>query len=202
MRIIVGLVIFLSLSSSLFALGDPNKGKVLSEPCAACHNADGNSAAGIYPKIAGQHEQYLIKVLKDYRAGEDGKRYEPTMAGMTASLSDQDIEDLAAYFSKQKMSPGATPESLLTLGQAIYRGGNITSGVPACIACHGPVGTGNDLASFPRLSGQHAEYIANALKSYKEGKRKGNTADIMHDVVKHMTNEEIEAVSSYVSGLH
>jgi len=183
-------------------LGDPAVGEEKSQVCAACHEKDGNSLVPVWPKIAGQLERYLAKELKAYRSGEKGGRPDPTMAGMTQSLTDRDIADLAAYFAKQSMKPGAAQQPLVALGERIYRGGNLASGVPACASCHGVTGQGNLPANFPRLSGQFAEYTSDQLKKFRSGTRSDDVNGIMRDIAKRMTDEEIQAVSSYVSGLH
>lgn len=184
------------------SMGDSLLGQQKSQVCTACHGADGNSVVPAWPKIAGQLESYLIKELKEYRKGEKGQRFEPTMFSQTQSLTDSDILDLAAYFSKQTETIGTVKPDLLALGEKIYRGGNLETGVPACTACHGPDGKGNGLAVFPRLSGQHPEYTADQLKKFAAKTRSDDPNSIMRDIAKKMTNEEIQAVSSYVSGLH
>jgi cytochrome c553 len=182
--------------------GDPLLGQAKSQVCTACHGQDGNSPAPTWPKIAGQIEKYLVKELKEYRKGEQGKRFDPAMSPMTQTLTDSDIADLAAYFSKQTETPGSVKQEYLALGEKIYRGGNLETGVPACIACHGVVGEGNPPAAFPRLSGQYPEYTADQLKKFRAGTRKDDPNGIMQTIAKHMSDEEIQAVSSYVSGYH
>lgn len=182
--------------------GDPVLGQQKSQVCVACHGADGNSVVPAWPKIAGQLEKYLVKELKEYRKGQQGSRFDPTMAPMTQSLSDSDIDDLAAYFSKQTETIGSAKPELLALGEKIYRSGNLETGVPACAACHSPDGAGNGPAVFPRLGGQFAEYTADQLKKFRAKTRSDDPNSIMRDIAKKMTDEEIQAVSSYVSGLH
>src|SRR5690242_8308945 len=123
---------------NIFAAGDAIAGKDKSAVCAACHGVDGNSTVAIWPKIAGESEGYLIKQLTEYRKGSAGTRFEPSMYAMTQNLSDQDIADLAAYFASQAPSPGSTPAQFVDVGEKLYRGGNVETGVPACSACHGP----------------------------------------------------------------
>lgn len=183
-------------------VGDPVAGEGKSAVCAACHGKDGNSTVPNWPKIAGQLEGYLAKTLRAYQAGEKGGRPDPVMMGMTQSLTDRDIADLASYFAKQTLQPGAAQAPLVTLGERIYRGGNLASGVPACMGCHDVNGQGNSPANFPRLGGQFAEYISDQLKKFRAGTRSDDLNGIMRDIAKKMTDEEIQAVSSYVSGLH
>lgn len=182
--------------------GDPILGQSKSQVCVACHAAEGNSVVPAWPKIAEQGELYLIKSMIEYRKGEKGKRFDPSMYQMTQNLSDQDIADLAAYFAQQKITPGMAKSDLLALGEKLYRGGNLETGVPACAACHGAVGDGNNPAKFPRLSNQHADYTYDQLKKFKEKKRTDDPNGIMQDISGRMTDEEMKAVSSYVSGLH
>ncbi len=182
--------------------GDAQRGLEKSQTCVACHGTDGNSVIPNYPKIAGQHASYIIESLHEYREGPGSERDNPIMYGMTAGLSDQDILDLAAYYSEQKITIGEADPALFALGEKIYRGGNADVNVPACIACHGPRGEGNYAANFPALSGQNAAYIAEQLHAFRSGTRKGGVNDMMAHVVKRMSEEEIQAVASYVSGLH
>lgn len=181
------------------AAGDAGAGKTKSAACAACHGPDGNSVNPDWPKLAGQGAPYLQKQLADFKGG---KRTNATMAPMAAPLSDQDVADLAAYFSSQKVKMGAADEALVDLGQKIYRGGNQASGVPACIGCHGPTGAGNPAAKFPSLSGQHSKYVMNQLNAFKSGARSNDPNKMMRDIAGKMTADEIKAVASYVQGLH
>jgi cytochrome c553 len=182
--------------------GDAQRGLEKSQTCVACHGADGNSVIPNYPKIAGQHAGYIIESLHEYREGPGSERDNPIMYGMTAGLSDQDILDLAAYYSQQKTTIGEADPSLVALGEKIYRGGNIEANVPACIACHGPRGEGNYAANYPALSGQNAAYIVEQLHAFRTGTRKGGVNDMMAHVVERISEEEVQAVASYISGLH
>jgi cytochrome c553 len=193
-----------TLMISLIALsvqadsGDPVKGKALSATCAACHGPDGNSAVSTYPKLAGQHASYIAKQLQDYKSGA---KENAIMSGMAAPLGDQDILDLAAYFSSQKIKPGTANPELVELGESVYRTGVAESGVPACMACHGPSGSGNPAAMYPALAGQYAEYTATQMQLWKSGERANDLNAVMRTVAKSMTQEQIEAVSSYLQGL-
>ena len=181
------------------AAGDAAAGKEKSATCAGCHGPDGNSVNPEWPKLAGQHAKYLVKQLAEFK---DGKRSNATMAPMAAALSDQDRQDLAAYFASQQTKPGAADEKLVDMGQKIYRGGNPTTGVSACIGCHGPTGKGNPAANFPAISGQHAKYVENQLYAFKKGERSNDAGKMMRTVAGKMNEEEIRAVASYVQGLH
>lgn len=179
--------------------GDPAKGKTLSQTCAACHNVDGNSLNPVWPKLAGQHAEYMVKQLKDFK---EGKRVNAQMAPMVASLNEEDMADLAAYFSGQKIKPGSAKPELIKSGQEIYRAGDAEAGIPACMACHGPAGAGNPGALYPAIAGQHADYTALQLKAFKSEERSNDANKVMRSIAGPMTNAQIEAVSEYIQGLH
>jgi len=124
------------------------------------------------------------------------------MAPMATPLAEQDIADLAAFYSVQTVKVGAAEKSLVEDGQKIYRGGNPAGGVAACIGCHGPAGKGNPAAKFPALSGQHAKYVENQLYAFKAGERDNDVARMMRNTASNMTEYEIKAVASYIQGLH
>ncbi|MEJ2610954.1 MAG: c-type cytochrome [Candidatus Thiodiazotropha sp.] len=199
---LVTATLVLSFGVSLVqAAGNAEEGKKLSTVCAACHGADGNSPINpVWPKLAGQHPQYIEKQLKDFKA-EAPKRSDPTMTPMALPLSEQDIADLAAYFSSQKLKGGTAAADKVKAGERIYRAGNAETGVAACMACHGPTGAGNPLAKFPALGGQHAAYVVKALTDFRDGKRSNDTNKMMQGVVERMTNEEIAEVAQYIQGL-
>jgi cytochrome c553 len=179
--------------------GDPEAGQEKSSTCVACHQADGNSASDMYPKIAGQHADYLYKQLKEFKAQET--RSNAQMTGMVAGLNDQDMKDLAAYFSGNEMTIGEADEELVDLGRQIYRAGAEADGVPACMACHGPSGKGNPAANFPRLGGQHAAYTVTQLQAFKAGERRNDAGQMMRNIADKMSTEQMEAVASYIEGL-
>ncbi|MDA8363088.1 MAG: c-type cytochrome [Gammaproteobacteria bacterium] len=181
------------------AAGNAAAGKARSVACQACHGVDGNSASPAYPKLAGQSAGYLVKQLTDFK---DGKRTNPIMSGMAASLSKQDMEDVAAYFSSQKPAPGVTKASpdTIMLGERLFRGGNRKFGISACMSCHGPAGAGIP-PRFPRLAGQHAAYVEAQLVAFKNGQRT-NDDHIMQSIAFRMSLAQINAVSQYIQGLH
>jgi cytochrome c553 len=182
------------------ASGDAEAGKVKSASCAACHGADGNSVNPEWPKLAGQHEGYLVKQLTYFK---DGERVNETMKGMASNLSEQDREDLAAYFSSQKATIGAADPTQVEFGQKIYRSGNSSSGVAPCMGCHGPNGAGNPAANYPALRGQNAQYIETQLRGFASGQRHNeNAKKMMQILAARMTEREIRAVASYIQGLH
>ncbi|RCX32783.1 cytochrome c553 [Thioalbus denitrificans] len=180
------------------AAGDATAGKTKSATCVACHMTDGNSVNPIWPKLAGQHYDYLVKQLSDFRAGN---RTDPTMAAMVAPLNDQDVLDLAAYFSSQTQAPGAANPDLVQQGEQIYTQGNPASGVAACTACHGASGLGMPQARFPRVGGQHPDYVKKQLNDFRAGVRGNDPNGMMRDVAMKLTDAEIEAVASYMAGL-
>lgn len=199
-KLFLGLLVLMGVSGLAVAEGDAQAGKTKAAACAGCHGADGNSAVAAFPKLAGQNVKYLIKQMNDIKSGA---RSVPAMAGQLDAKTDQDIEDIAAYFSSQFVSVGAADKDLVKLGEKVYRAGTKESGVSACTACHSPTGKGNAMAGFPSLSGQHADYIAAQLRAFREGERTNDgDAKMMRSVAFRLTNKEIDAVSSYISGLH
>jgi cytochrome c553 len=164
--------------------------------CAACHNADGNSAVPANPKLAQQHPEYLVKQLQEFKAG---KRASPIMQGFASQLSDSDMKNLAYWVASQKAKPGfAKDRELVTTGERIYRGGIAERHIAACAGCHGPNGAGVP-AQFPRLSGQHADYTVAQLAAFRDGVRKNSTQ--MADVAAKLNDREIKAVADYIAGL-
>ncbi len=187
----------LAATTSL-AAGDAAAGKTKAAACAACHGADGNSANPEWPKLAGQHAPYLVKQLANFKAGD---RNNAMMAPMAAPLSEQDMADIAAFFTSQTQAEGKADPALVAAGEKLFRGGNATTGVAACMGCHGPNGMGNPLANFPRLSGQHAAYTVNQLKTFRSGERANDAGKMMQNIAARMTDAEMQAVASYIEGL-
>jgi cytochrome c553 len=183
---------------------DLAKGKeIATQVCAACHAVDGNSVAAANPKLAGQAYDYLNKQLLNFKSqgGKKAERDNAVMAGMTANLSAVDVKNVAAFFASQKLTPAtAKDKELASLGQKIYRGGNIASGVAACAGCHGPTGMGIP-AQYPRISGQFAEYVELQLKAFRAGTRSNDPNGMMRGVAGRMSDREIQAVAEYVAGL-
>jgi len=180
--------------------GDAEAGKTKSAACAACHGGDGNSASAQFPSLAGQNAPYIVEQLQLFKSG---KRDNAIMAAQAKSLSEQDMKDLAAYFSEQKIKPAAVPDvKLAQEGARIYHGGAPEFDVPACAGCHGPSGLGNPAAAYPHISGQHADYIAAQLTAYRDGERNSNDkAVIMQGVTRGLSNHQIKALAAYVTGL-
>ena len=195
--VLTGLAI--SVAASAWAEGgNAEAGKTKSATCAACHGADGNSVNPEWPKLAGQHPSYIAKHLANFK--EDA-RVNPSMSPMAKPLSEQDMADLAAYFSSQAAKPGEADQTKVALGEQMYKGGNNATGVAACAACHGPTGAGNPASNFPSLSGQHATYIKNQLNAFRKGERANDAGKMMRNVAAKMTDAEIEAVAEYIAGL-
>ncbi len=202
------LALFFALLTSLTVLaqGDPTAGKAKSTTCVACHGTDGNSPLAINPILAGQHESYLLKQLKDFKKGAEssGKegRYNALMAGMVTPLSLQDMQDLAAYYASQTPLSGTTPPDAIELGKTLYLVGDKKRGIMACVACHGPRGNGTPLSGFPKISGQHADYIKAQLEAFRADKRRNDKNNMMRLIAAKLTDEQIQALSLYLGGLH
>lgn len=204
------------------AAGNASEGKTKAASCGSCHGDDGNSMVGTYPKLAGQHAGYLVKQLNAFK---DDSRNSPMMAPLAMGLNADDIDDIAAFYASQKISANEPPvifaddddeddsetpeksdedkanelKGLIALGSDLYRNGDLTREISACIACHGPAGEGNKPSSFPTVRGQHADYLIKALTDFKQGSRSNVSDNMMHMIAKKMTDEEIQAVSYHIS---
>lgn len=193
---------FLANAASADSLveGSASDGEAKALTCTACHGAEGISANPMWPNIAGQNAPYMLHQLQSFK---DGTRVDPLMSSQAMMLSEEDMKDLSVYFESLPAATQAVADtSLVDLGEALYRGGNPDSGVPACLACHGPTGKGNPAAKYPAVSGQHASYTAKALNDYASGARQtdGKTR-VMRDIAARLSAEEIKALSSYMQGL-
>ncbi|QIK36921.1 cytochrome c4 [Caldichromatium japonicum] len=178
---------------------DPARGAAKANSiCMACHGPQGNSVVPQWPKLAGQRPEYIMKQLMDFKAGN---RVNVQMTPMAKPLTDQEVVDLAAYFASQTQSGGVADRELANLGESIYRAGNPATGVPACSGCHGPAGMGQGLAKFPRLAGQHADYVKQTLHYFRSGERANDPNGMMRGVAARMTDQEIAAVAQYIQGL-
>lgn len=212
----------MALAQTAVAVGDVKAGAEKVTVCAACHASDGNSLLPNFPKLAGLGERYLLKQLKDIQAwdlADAGKKAEtgravPEMTGMLKGLSDQDLQDIAAFYAGQtiqlsgakdlqvKVNSGLMVDGL-ELGERVYRAGNLANGVPACTGCHAADGHGNAPAGFPRLSGQHADYIEKQLNAFRSGNRANDGEQmIMRLVAEKMSDAEIKAVANFLAGLN
>lgn len=198
----------IGLTNAIAAEGNVASGKEKTASCAGCHGEDGNSPADTFPKLAGQHASYIVKQLVAFKSGE---RKDAMMAALASSLSEQDMQDAAAFYSSQKVSPNAKNEAdaadkedaaaLLIEGRNLYRNGNLATQVSACIACHGPFGDGNKPAAFPLIKSQHTAYLIKTLTDFKTDLRSNNPENMMHMIAKKMSEREIKAVSVFLSNL-
>ncbi|MCW8983514.1 MAG: cytochrome c4 [Gammaproteobacteria bacterium] len=193
---LIAALILIGATGIAQAAGDATAGKGKAAACAACHMADGNSMIPNFPKLAGQHESYIVKQLTEFKAGT---RKDATMLGMTAALSPQDMADVGAFFASQSGSIGSANAEKAAVGKTIYQAGNKQSGLSACMACHGPAGKGNAGAKFPTLGGQHSTYTIKQLKDFRSGSRNNV---MMNDIAAKMSDAEIDAVAEFIQGLH
>ena len=203
-------VIALFLTTTVWADGDADAGKQKTASCAGCHGQDGNSMIPAFPKLSGLGEKYLTAQLRHIKAGE---RVIVEMTGILDYMSDQDLQDMAAYYNSKKIQISGAKEitllgindaqKVLEMGENLYRAGNIKTGVTACIACHSPSGKGNGPAGYPALGGQYAEYTEKQLLAYRSGERNsGANAKVMQGVAQALTDKEIKALANYISGLN
>lgn len=200
MAAVVGLMAASGVNAETGAKADPAKAQqIASTVCVACHGADGNSPAPANPKLASQHPDYLNKQLANFKSGE---RKSAIMVGMAAMLSPEDMKNVAAYFAGQKQTPAAAKDKVLVAqGEKIYRGGVAEMGVPACSGCHGPAGSGIP-AMFPRLAGQHGDYIIAELVKFRNGERANDPGKMMQTVAMKMSDQDMKAVAEYITGLN
>ena len=197
-RILVALAMGMAVSLA-YAEGDAARGETLTAACVACHSNDGNSLAGAFPSIAGQHSKYLLKQLKDIKSGA---RSSPLMVGLLDNMSDQDLEDISAFYASKTAAQGAASADLAEQGEVIYRAGIKRKHIAACSACHSPNGQGNGPAAFPALAGQWPEYTESQLKAFRTGERENDgDSKMMRLTAMDMSDAEIAAVASYIRGL-
>lgn len=195
------LVAFFSFGPALAAdAGDPAQPPaVVSQVCAACHGGDGNSPLAMNPSLAGQHAAYLLKQLQEFKSGLRGN---PVMMGMTANLSDEDMRNIAAYYASQTARPlAAKDKDLAAQGAKLYRGGSLEKGVAACAGCHSPNGAGIP-AQYPRLAGQHPDYVLAQLKAFRAEERANDPNKMMRAVSSKLSDKDMAALAEYISGLH
>ncbi len=192
---------FAQLEATPVKPGDATAGQGKAAACGACHGMDGNSTDAQYPKLAGENEQYIVTQLMKFKSGE---RQNSIMQGMAAPLSPQDMHDIGAYFAGKESLPGVSDQALAVTGGKLYREGDASRGIPACMACHGPDGHGNPGAIYPQLAGQHADYVQKTLQAWHDGTTWGDEphAQIMPAIAQRLSKADIEAVASYVEGLH
>lgn len=199
MKIWPGVAAVLLATLSTFShAGDAAAGKVKSATCAGCHGVEGKAQLPENPNLAGQGEKYLLKQLKEFSSGA---RENAVMAGMVSTLSEEDMEDIAAYYASLPAVQGIAKEENLELGQNIFRGGITSAGIAACAGCHGPNGGGNSAAGWPSLAGQNASYLYTTLQHFRAGTRANDPNEMMRSLANRLTNDEIAAVSNYIQGL-
>ena len=196
------IIIILSFLISSIAISETisqkNPPKAVANVCAACHGIDGNSPISANPKLSGQHPESLYKQLTNFKSGA---RANAVMSGMAGMLSDADMHLVAEYYSKQTLSLGqAKTNGSGSLGEKIYRAGIQANAVPACASCHGPTGDGLPV-KYPRLGGQHTEYVLNQLRQFRLGARANDEAKVMRTIAAKLTDQEMEAVADYIQGL-
>ena len=202
----LALLVLVTLSGAVYS-SDAPKGNVsagesiFSSTCEMCHGPQGNSTDTQYPKLAGQHADYIAYQLKSF---QDGVRSNAIMSGMASSLSPKDIADVSAYLAAQTMVPGPADTYKPELGKSIYEHGLSKFDMPACISCHGPDGMGDAAKMYPRIGGQHAQYVVQVLTGWHNGQPWGDSphAKLVVQVAKKLTIEQINAVASYVQGLN
>ena len=212
-RILFATVFILSISAmaaekkmpNVFEDGDALKGANMVAACAACHGTDGNSISPAWPTLAGQNQKYLLDQLNYFKNGERENALMSSVVPLLNAYSDQDLLNIAAYYSSQIKTNGQAEdnEELLALGEALYRSGNMKKAIPACTACHSVNGAGNALAGFPSVAGQQKAYLASTLKAYRSGERgAGDYALVMQAVSKNLSDDEIDALANYMHGLY
>src|SRR5580698_10527379 len=186
------------VSNSAFAAGNVQAGATKAVVCQACHGANGNSNNPEWLSLAGVGADYIAEQLKNFK---EGKRTNPVMMPNAMSLSTDDMADLGAYFDSLTNTGLEADPSYWQAGQKLYQGGDTARGIPACMACHGPTGAGNEPAKFPALRGQQSVYLAKQLNDYASGARTTGPNGIMQTVAKRLSPEDIRNLSSYLQGL-
>lgn len=206
---ILGLAVAVPAFAQDTVPGDPAAGQAKAAVCGACHGVDGNSVDPQYPRLAGQHEEYIAKQLALFKGNQ---RANAIMLGFSIGLSAQDMRDIGAWYASQKAQAGVASEEKIPgleetfrqRGERLFRGGDATRGVPACMACHGPAGAGNPASAYPALAGQHANYTKAKLQAFRGGEIWGEDANgaVMAAISKNLDDNDIEALASYIEGLH
>jgi cytochrome c553 len=199
--IVSSMVLMFTFAGAVHAAGDAEAGKTKAAACGGCHGMDGNSLVPTFPKLAGQGEKYIAKQLAEFKANTT--RQNEMMLGMAAALSEEDAADIGAFYATQKLAgPAPADESKLAMGKQIYKGGDLTTGIPACQACHGPRGGGIASSGYPQVGGQYVDYTLAQLKAFRDGTRMNDDKMLMRSIMKDMTDEQLEAVANYIATLH
>ena len=199
--IVSSMVLMFTFAGAVHAAGDAEAGKTKAAACGGCHGMDGNSLVPTFPKLAGQGEKYIAKQLAEFKANTT--RQNEMMLGMAAALSEEDAADIGAFYATQKLAgPAPADESKLAMGKQIYKGGNLTEGIPACQGCHGPRGGGIAGSGYPQVGGQYADYTLAQLKAFRDGTRSNDDKALMRSIIKDMSDEQLAAVANYIATLH
>ena len=199
-KLFLASLMFLFATSGSAIAGNAEAGKTKSAACGGCHGVDGNSPVADFPKLAGQNEAYIVKQVKDFKA--NSARKNEIMFGMVAAVSDEDAADIGAYFQAQSISQAAPfDEAKAAAGRELYKGGNLQTGIPACQACHGPVGGGTAGIGYPQLGGQYVAYTLAQLKAFKDGTRINDDNELMRSIVEKLSDEDMDAVANYIASL-
>jgi cytochrome c553 len=185
-------------SNSALAAGSVETGATKAIVCQACHGANGNSTNPEWPSLAGLGADYIAEQLKNFK---EGKRTNPVMMPNAMSLSAGDMADLGAYFDSLTNTGLEADPSYWQAGEKLYRGGDSARGIPACMACHGPTGRGNEPAKFPALRGQQSAYVMKQLNDYASGARPTGPNGIMQTIAKRLSADDIRNLASYLQGL-
>ena len=194
------LLIILAASLVTIGAGNADSGKDKVATCVACHGQDGNSMVGLWPSLAGQNTNYLVRQLQHIKSG---KRSIAVMAGLLDNFSKEDLDDIAAFYASKNNTIGQVAADKVELGRKLYYSGSLEKGIPACTACHSPKGKGNAPAGYPLLSGQQADYVTKSLKNYRSGERNNDeSSQMMMAIAYKLDDVEIDALSSFINGLH
>jgi len=194
------LLIILAASLVTIGAGNADSGKDKVATCVACHGQDGNSMVGLWPSLAGQNVNYLVRQLQHIKSG---KRPIAVMAGLLDNFSKEDLDDIAAFYASKNNTIGQAEADKVELGRKLYYSGSLEKGIPACTACHSPKGKGNAPAGYPLLSGQQADYVTKSLKNYRSGERNNDeSSQMMMAIAYKLDDVEIDALSSFINGLH
>lgn len=193
------LLLSLTLAASFAGMANAQSVEEKTATCTACHGGEGISMIPNWPNLAGQGSNYLYKQIIDIR---EGRRNIPEMTGMVDHFTDADVREIADYYASKPANLGQADPAVAERGRNIYRAGNMAKGIPACTACHLPNGGGNKPAAFPSVSGQHPTYTVNQLKTFRSGERDNDPNAMMRLIAEKMTDGEMEAVASYMYGLH
>ena len=199
--ILSSMVLMITFAGAVHAAGDAEAGKTKAAACGGCHGMDGNSLVPTFPKLAGQGEKYIAKQLAEFKANTTRKN--EMMLGLSAALSEEDAADIGAFYAAQKLAgPAPADQDKAAAGKQLYKGGDLTNGIPACQGCHGPKGGGVAGSGYPQVGGQYADYTLAQLKAFRDGTRTNDDKALMRSIVKDMSDDQLAAVANYSATLH